>query len=289
MYHLSPERLQNYLEIATEAVTTAGKIVLDRLGKLEEIEEKGRPGDLVTEADKQAETAILEILQRHVSDHQVLAEESGQLGAHNDYLWAIDPLDGTTNYAHGYPVAAVSVGLLFRGIPQVGAIYNPFRNELFLGAKGLGATLNHKTIRVSQTEQLEKSLLVSGFAYDRRETQDNNYAEFCYLTHLTQGVRRSGSAALDLADVACGRLDGYWERGIHPWDIAAGLVILEEAGGKATAYDGSPIIISSGRILATNHKIHELLSQALMQASAWSFVFDSSNNLISKNSILKID
>jgi myo-inositol-1(or 4)-monophosphatase len=289
MNHLSSNELQNFLDIATEAVTSAGKIVLDRFGKLEAIEEKGR-GDLVTEADKQAEFSILEILQRHVSDHQILAEESGQLGElQNDYLWAIDPLDGTTNYAHGYPVAAISVGLLFQGIPQVGAIYNPFRNELFLGARGLGATLNHKPIRVSQTEQLEKSLLVSGFAYDRRETQDNNYAEFCYLTHLTQGVRRSGSAALDLADVACGRLDGYWERGIHLWDIAAGLVILEEAGGKATAYDGSPLVISSGRILATNDKIHELLSQALMQAAAWSFVFDDSNNLIGKNPILKIN
>jgi myo-inositol-1(or 4)-monophosphatase len=269
MGQLSSHQLQIFLDVATEAVMSAGAILLDRWGKIETIEEKGRPGDLVTEVDKKAEAAILAVLNRHVRDHQILAEESGQLGdGKNDYLWAIDPLDGTTNYAHGYPHAVVSVGLLVEGIPQVGAIYNPFRNELFRAAKGLGATLNRRPIRVSVTDCLSKSLLVTGFAYDRRETSDNNYTEFCYLTHLTQGVRRSGSAALDLTDVACGRLDGYWERGIHPWDIAAGIVILEEAGGKVTAYDESPLVIQSGRILATNGKIHTSLSQALKGASA---------------------
>jgi myo-inositol-1(or 4)-monophosphatase len=160
--------------------------------------------------------------------------------------------------------------LLVEGVPQVGAVYNPFRDELFRAAKGLGATLNRRPIYVSQTEQLKKSLLVTGFAYDRTETSDNNYAEFCHLTHLTQGVRRSGAAALDLVDVACGRLDGYWERGIKPWDIAAGIVILEEAGGKVTAYDDKKAIdIASGRILATNGKIHRSLSQALQETAEW--------------------
>lgn len=270
MGQLESDRLQIYLDVATEAVMSAGVILQDCWGKLETIEEKGRAGDLVTEADTKAEEAILAVLERHVSDHQILAEESGQLGnGENDYLWAIDPLDGTTNYAHGYPIAAVSVGLLVEGVPQVGAVYNPFRNELFRAARGLGATLNRRPIKVSQTEQLKKSLLVTGFAYDRTETTDNNYAEFCYLTHLTQGVRRSGAAALDLVDVACGRLDGYWERGIKPWDIAAGIVILEEAGGKITAYDESAIDISSGRILATNGKIHHSLSQALQETADW--------------------
>ncbi|MGK7876292.1 MAG: inositol monophosphatase family protein [Xenococcaceae cyanobacterium] len=262
----SPEQLQIFLDIATEAVMSAGVVLQDHWCQLETIEEKGRPGDLVTEADKKAEVEILKVLRRYVPDHQILAEESGQLGdTENEYLWTIDPLDGTTNYAHGYPIAAVSVGLLIGGIPQIGAVYNPFRNELFRAAKGLGATLNRRPIRVSQTAELGKSLLVTGFAYDRRETTDNNYAEFCHLTHLTQGVRRSGSAALDLTDVACGRLDGYWERGIHPWDIAAGIVLVEEAGGKVTAYDGSPLAIDSGRILATNGQIHTSLSKALME------------------------
>ncbi|NJM87487.1 MAG: inositol monophosphatase [Hydrococcus sp. RU_2_2] len=273
MNQLSRDRLHIFLDLATEAAMEAGAILLECWGKLENIEEKGRSGDLVTEADKKSEDAIIAILRRHVSDHQILAEESGQIGDRdNDYLWAIDPLDGTTNYAHGYPIAAVSIGLLFKGIPHIGVIYNPFHNELFRGAKGLGATLNRRPIRISKTESLDKSLLVSGFAYDRRETSDNNYAEFCYLTHLTQGVRRSGSAALDLADVACGRLDGYWERGINPWDIAAGIVILEEAGGIATAYDGSPLILESGRILATNGKIHVSLSKALKDAATYSFI-----------------
>ncbi|AFZ35007.1 Inositol-phosphate phosphatase [Stanieria cyanosphaera PCC 7437] len=262
----SIQQLQIFLDIATEAVMTAGVVLQNNWNKLEEIEEKGKPGDLVTEADKQAEKAIIQVLNRHVPEHSILAEESGKLGAiESEYLWAIDPLDGTTNYAHGYPVSAVSVGLMIDGVPQVGAVYNPFRNELFRAAKGLGASCNRRPIQVSQTQELSKSLLVTGFAYDRRETTDNNYAEFCYLTHLTQGVRRSGSASLDLTDVACGRLDGYWERGLSPWDITAGIVIVEEAGGKVTAYDGSEIQLNSGRILATNGHIHQSLSQALLE------------------------
>ncbi|MFN9176660.1 MAG: inositol monophosphatase family protein [Synechocystis sp.] len=261
---------QTYLEIATEAALAAGAILESLWGNVQQIQEKGYAGDLVTEADRQAEAVILAILKRHCPDHAILAEESGQLGnKDNPYCWAIDPLDGTTNFAHSYPVACVSIALLIHGIPAIGVIYNPFRHELFRAATGLGATLNRQPIQVSQTMDLTKSLLVSGFAYDRRETLDNNYAEFCHLTHLTQGVRRSGSAAIDLTDVACGRLDGYWERGIKPWDISAGVVILEEAGGQLSAYDGSPLDFNSGRILATNGKIHTALSQALAQSQDW--------------------
>lgn len=261
-----PEQLQILLDIATEAAMAAGVVLQDYLGKLETVEEKGRPGDLVTAADKAAEMIILDVLRRHVPHHQILTEESGQLGNEkSEYLWAIDPLDGTTNYAHQYPFFAVSIGLLIEGIPQVGAIFDPFHNELFRAARGLGATRNRRPIQVSKTTQLSRSLLVTGFAYDRRETTDNNYAEFCHFTHLTQGVRRSGSASLDMAHVACGRLDGYWERGIQPWDIAAGIVLVEEARGKVTAYDGSPLEIDSGRVLATNGYIHDLISQELQQ------------------------
>ena len=260
------QELLTFLDIASEAAYSAGAIVKNKFGNLNQIENKGRIGDLVTEADKAAEAAILKVIQRHFPHHQILAEESGTLGGDNNkYLWAIDPLDGTTNYAHGYPVAAVSIGLMIDGIPQVGVVYNPFRDELLRAAKGYGATCNRRPIRVSNTPKLEDTLLVTGFAYDRRETADNNYAEFCHLTHLTQGVRRSGSASIDLTDVACGRLDGYWERGLSPWDITAGIVILQEAGGQVTAYDGSPIDIKSGRILATNGLIHQSLSQALQE------------------------
>jgi myo-inositol-1(or 4)-monophosphatase len=263
---LSPDQLQRLLDIATEAALAGGGVLQAYVGKLEEVEEKGRPGDLVTEADKAAEAAILAVIRRHFPQHGILAEESGRVGEiTSEYLWAIDPLDGTTNYAHQYPFYATSIGLLVEGICRVGVIFDPFRQELFRAAHGLGATLNRRSIQVSQVADLRKSLLVTGFAYDRRETTDNNYAEFCHLTDLTQGVRRGGAAALDLAYVACGRLDGFWERGLSAWDMAAGVVIVEEAGGNVTAYDRSPFKIESGRILATNGRIHQSLSQELLQ------------------------
>lgn len=267
----SPEQLQIFLDIATEAVLRAGVILQDHWGKLQTIEEKGFSGDLVTEVDKKSEAAILNVLKYQVPDHGILAEESGILGnPDSPYLWAIDPLDGTTNYAHGYPMSCISVGLMIQGVPRVGAIYDPFADELFRAAQGLGATRNRRPIQVSSTPTLTKSLLVTGFAYDRRETPDQNYGEFCYLTHLTQGVRRGGSAALDLAYIACGRLDGYWERGIKPWDIVAGVILVQEAGGIVTAYDETPLDIQSGRILATNGNIHHPLSQALLNTPSLS-------------------
>lgn len=269
------QSIEQLLDIATVAARAGGVILNKYWGKQLEIKEKGRVGDLVTQVDKQAETEILQIIKRYYPHHQILAEESGKLGQENsDYLWVIDPLDGTTNYAHGYPQSAVSVGLLINGIPSVGVVYNPMRNELWKAGKGLGATLNDVKIQVSTTNKLINSLLVTGFAYDWTEVEDNNYAEFCYLTHLTQGVRRGGSASLDLCDVATGRLDGYWERGLSPWDLAGGVVIVEEAGGKVSAYDESQFDLNSGRILATNGYLHSELSQTLQKTphdSAFSF------------------
>jgi myo-inositol-1(or 4)-monophosphatase len=263
-----PEQLTHFLEAATEIALAAGQVVLSYADKLA-IEEKGRPGDLVTAADKGSEQLILEQLRSLFPDHSILAEESGAQGSsQSEYLWAIDPLDGTTNYAHQYPIYAVSIGLLIQGRPSVGVVYNPATGQLFRAALGLGATCNGKVLEVSATKELKSSLLVTGFAYDRRETPDNNYREFCYLTHLTQGVRRSGSASLDLAYVAKGNFDGYWERGLSPWDLAAGVVLVEEAGGKITAYDQGPLDLNSGRILATNGLIHDQLSQALLHTPA---------------------
>ncbi len=270
------------LAVATEAALAGGKILQAYWGKLATIEEKGRSGDLVTIADKESEAAVLGIIQRAFPDHEILAEESGRLGSNaSPYLWAIDPLDGTTNYAHQYPFSAVSIGLLVNGIPQVGVIFDPYHQELFAGATGLGATVtqfpfdssSQQKLSVSSTAALKDSLLVTGFAYDRRDTLDNNYAEFCYLTHLTQGVRRGGAAAIDLAYVAGGRLDGYWERGLSTWDLAAGVVLVREAGGLVTAYDQSPIDLSSGRILATNGQIHGQLSQALTDVRPYRAAF----------------
>ncbi|MDX2255929.1 MAG: inositol monophosphatase family protein [Pseudanabaenaceae cyanobacterium bins.39] len=260
---VSKEQLQTFLDIATEAACAAGAVLKSYWGNLGEVEEK-RPGDLVTIADKQSEAMVLSILQRHFPDHGILAEESGVLGnSQSRYLWAIDPLDGTTNFAHQYPFSSVSIALLIDGLPAVGAIYDPFRDEIFRAAIGLGATRNRQPIRVSQVAELNRSLLVTGFAYDRTRTDDNNYAEFCHFTHITQGVRRGGSAAMDLAYVACGRLDGYWERGLSLWDLAAGVVLIREAGGLVTAYDGSEFIPQSGRLLATNGALHQQMIDEL--------------------------
>jgi myo-inositol-1(or 4)-monophosphatase len=263
---MNQKQLQIFLDVATEAALAGGAVLQSYWGNLDSIQEKGRPGDLVTAADKESERVVLDVLTRHFPDCAILAEESGAIGRRDTpYLWAIDPLDGTTNFAHQYPDFAVSIGLLVEGVPHVGVIYDPLHDKLFRAAIGLGATCNRRPIRVSQTAELAHSLLVTGFAYDRRETADNNYAEFCHLTHLTQGVRRSGSASIDLSRVACGQLDGYWERGLSPWDLAAGIVLVREAGGRVTAYDGSPFAIESGRILATNGHLHEPLSRELQQ------------------------
>lgn len=257
--------LQPFLNVATEAAIAAEEVLMSYLGRCE-AQEKGRPGDLVTQADKASEAKILQILRTSLPDHAIMTEESGQFGdRHNPYLWVIDPLDGTTNFAHQYPVFSVSIGLMIHGIPRVGVILDPSQHRLYQAVSGGGAMCNQQPIHVSPTSQLQHSLLVTGFAYDRRETPDNNYAEFCYLTHLTQGVRRGGSAAIDLAHIASGRLDGYWERGLCPWDIVAGIVLVQEAGGVVSAYDGSGVDIQSGRILATNGLIHSELSQALSQ------------------------
>ncbi|MEB3212155.1 MAG: inositol monophosphatase family protein [Leptolyngbyaceae bacterium] len=262
----SEHQLLTFLDIATEAALAAGAVLRDYVGHIDDtIHQKGRPGDLVTAADKDAEKAVLAVLKRHVPDHDILAEESGEMGDRtSDFRWAIDPLDGTTNYAHQYPFYAVSIGLLYQGTPWLGVVYDPSHDDLFRAAKGMGATCNRRPIHVSQTQELAKSLLVTGFAYDRRETSDNNYAEFCHLTHKTRGVRRGGAASIDLAYVACGRLDGYWERGLSPWDLAAGVVLVEEAGGTVTAYDQAPFEVETGRILATNGKIHHELSDVLV-------------------------
>lgn len=270
----SDRDLQTWLDVATEAAQSAGAVLQHYWGNLQDVREKGRSGDLVTEADRAAEAVVMAVLERHLpTSHGMLAEESGASGQGGSaFLWAIDPLDGTTNYTHQYPFCSVSIGLLFEGEPILGVVYNPILTELFQAAKGLGATFNRQPIRVSTTDNLAQSLLVTGFAYDRCDTADNNYAEFCQFTHLTQGVRRGGSAAVDLAYVACGRLDGYWERGLSPWDIAAGIALVREAGGNVTAYDQSPLVVKSGRLLATNGHLHGAMATVLQQVKPLDFV-----------------
>lgn len=269
----SPD-LERRLDVATEAAMAAAALLREtrRTGNLE-IQEKG-PGDLVTQADRASEDLILNLIARHFPEDAILTEESGHHGTpEGELCWVIDPLDGTTNYAHGYPFASVSIGLLDQQRPVLGVICDVFYQTLFRASQGGGASCDRRPIQVSEVPILSQSLLVTGFAYDRHQTQDNNYAEFCHFTHLTQGVRRGGSAALDLAHVACGWLDGYWERGLSPWDIAAGIVLVQEAGGEVTAYDGSPVDIFSGRVLASNGKLHSQLQSELAQVTPLQEVF----------------
>lgn len=255
-------------EVALAAAKEGAIYLKKYLGKLSSIRCKTSNTDLVTEADEASEVAIKEIIGRAFPNDGVLAEESG--GPEiltQDRLWVIDPLDGTTNYTHQYPFFAISIALLCKGEPVVGIIYNPFFNELFTAVKGKGSFLNQEPIKVSCAETIESSLLATGFSYDRNSNPDNNYAQFCLLTSLCQGVRRCGSASIDLAYVAAGRLDGYWERGLQPWDVAAGTLIVNEAGGEVTGYENNQINLFNGRIVASNRIIHKELCDTITKLS----------------------
>lgn len=250
------------LQTALDAAAIGGKALKKYWGRLNHIEEKAYTGDLVTEADKESERCIMELIQSAYPSHAILSEEAGASGE-SKVLWVIDPLDGTTNFTHCYPFVCISIAVYVDGVPEAGVIYNPILEELYHATKGGGAFCNGTKMHVSKTEQLSKALLATGFSYDRRETRDNNYAEFAALTNATQGVRRAGSAALDLAYLAKGSLDGYWERGLQPWDMAAGILLVQEAGGKVTAYNEEPFDLYSGRILASNGLLHGEIAEEL--------------------------
>jgi myo-inositol-1(or 4)-monophosphatase len=255
---MDQKSLQECLDFAVNVAGESGKVLKKYWGKLSHIEEKEFAWDLVTEADKESEEVILNLLQKEYPSYDILSEESGlKEKNHSEYLWVVDPLDGTTNYTHQYPMVSVSIALTYKENPVIGVVYNPIYEELIAAADGLGCTMNGEHVQVSKAAALSQSLLATGFAYDRLTTSDNNYAEFCHLTNHSQGVRRGGSAALDLAYVAAGRLDGFWERGLKFWDIAAGVVLIKEAGGCATSYSGGTLDLKSGRILASNGLIHK--------------------------------
>ncbi len=260
---LTNNQIQILIKIAKEAAILGGDSLISHYGRINMIRNKGREGDLVTNADIETEKIIIDYLTKKTPDISLIAEESGIIGKTDELAWCIDPLDGTTNFTHGYPLFATSIGLIWKGVRVMGAISIPFLKEMYWGAPKLGVYKNQDPIRVSSTKALKDSLLVTGFAYDRHQTLDNNYAEFCWLTHKTQGVRRGGAAAVDLAFVAAGRIDGYWERGLSPWDLAAGVALVDLAGGVITDYKGLEFNINSGRVLAacegiTNEMLIEL-------------------------------
>lgn len=254
------ERLAAVARLAAEA---GGNQLRQHFGRLQQVREKGRSGDLVTEADHAAEAAVLALLEAKTPEIGVLAEESGSRPRPGDLEWCVDPLDGTTNYAHSYPLFGTSVGLCWRGVPLLGALAAPGLDQLYWAAPGLGSWCNGSRLAVSNCPSLEQALLVTGFAYDRRSRLDNNYAEFAWFSHRTQGVRRGGSVALDLAFVAAGKLDGIWERGLSPWDLAAGVVLVEQAGGVVSAYDGSDFALDSGRVLACGATLQPAMIEGL--------------------------
>jgi myo-inositol-1(or 4)-monophosphatase len=224
------------------------------------IEYKGE-ADLVTEADRASEKLILQRIRAHWPSHDVIGEEGAKIETGSDYRWYVDPLDGTTNFAHSYPVFCVSLGLAFRGKGQAAVLYDPTRDELFAAERGKGAFLNGRTIEVSKVSSLAQSLVSTGFPSHKRHKNPNIYF-YHQLTLRTHGVRRAGSAALDLASVACGRYEGFWEFNLNAWDTAAGILIVEEAGGKVTGFQGQPLAITDRDVMATNGLIHaELLHE----------------------------
>jgi myo-inositol-1(or 4)-monophosphatase len=254
------------LDAAIEAAKRAGIYLMEALEQKRDISKKGIV-DIVTDADKGAEMIIHNIISEEYPDDEFLAEEGTQDKGSTGLTWIVDPLDGTTNYAHRFPVFCVSIGLVKDGIPQAGVIYNPNLDELFSAHRGEGAFLNGDPIKVSDNNQLINSLLATGFPYDIRDSDADNMNNFyAFYKNGAQAVRRAGSAALDLAYTACGRFDGFWEMKLHPWDIAAGVLLVEEAGGKITDFDGNQMDLLKGEIVASNPAIHNEMLKVLREA-----------------------
>jgi myo-inositol-1(or 4)-monophosphatase len=247
--------MPNLSEIESLA-RSAGEILRAGYGRKHQITSKGEI-DLVTEIDRQSEAFLIGEINRRYTGHRILAEESGNQAGEDCCLWYIDPLDGTVNYAHGVPLFAVSIGLQVDGVLKFGVIYDPIQDECFSAERGRGAWLNGEPVHVSNTQDLLHSLLVTGFPYDIRENPDNNLDHYAHFSLRSQGVRRYGSAAIDLCYVACGRLDGFWELRLSPWDVAAGAVIALEAGARVTDIHGGPDFIQEyGSILVAPPAIH---------------------------------
>jgi myo-inositol-1(or 4)-monophosphatase len=249
--------------VAIRAARAAGRIHLKRLSHTN-ISRKSNAIDLVTEADHESEAAVIDVLQRAFPDHTILAEEGGgSSDGAGEHRWIIDPLDGTTNFAHSFPQFCVSIGYERRGRIQLAVILDAFKRELFVARRGAGAYLNHKPIRVSHVRTLDMSLLVTGFPYDRRERRRFYLCFWEAFMLRTHGVRRTGSAALDLAWVACGRVDAFWEFGLKPWDVAAGSLLVEEAGGRVSNMDGTKLDINAAQIIASNGRLHQQMVETL--------------------------
>ncbi len=260
------------LGIAVRAARRAGALINRAARDVDVLPvTRKRHNDFVTEVDKSAERAIIDILHRAYPDHAILAEESGATAGkagESEYTWIIDPLDGTTNFIHGFPQYAVSIGVRHKGVLAHGVIYDPTKNELFTASRGRGAFLDERRIRVSKRLQLEEALIGTGFPFRDLQSLDEYLAMFREFTIRTAGIRRAGAAALDIAYVAAGRLDGFWEMGLSPWDMAAGALMVQEAGGLVGDFRGDSGYLESGRIVCGNPKIFSQMLQVIGPVAA---------------------
>lgn len=253
-----------YRTVAADAALTAGRIQRARLGTDIGVENKGEL-DLVTEVDRACEAAILARLRRSFPTHDFVAEESAPSLSGSEYVWYIDPLDGTTNYAHKYPFFCTSIALARNETVIASAVYDPVKDELFTAARGRGASCNGSPLRVSPSRDLLRSVFVTGFPYDLRDDVRHTLRLFERFLHHARALRRDGAAALDLAYLAAGRIDGYFEERLKPWDVLAGSLLVEEAGGRVSRFDGSPIGISADEVVASNGGTHEAMLRVLAE------------------------
>ncbi|MBN9483756.1 MAG: inositol monophosphatase [Bacteroidetes bacterium 43-93] len=249
--------MEQLKQVLLEATKEAGKIIQQYFQGSFNIENKEGINNLVTEVDKHSEKAIIDIIRKNYPEHSIISEEEGEMLQESDYQWIIDPIDGTVNFAHGIPICCVSIGLKHKDELLLGAVYNPMMNELFFAEKGKGAYLNDKPIRVSSKTNFAKACLVTGFPYKWPNSSEHPIRVFERFILEGLPVRRLGSAAIDLCWVACGRFDGFWEYNLSSWDVAAGYLIVQEAGGRITNFDGAPYSVFDKETLATNGHIHE--------------------------------
>ncbi|MBM3285018.1 MAG: inositol monophosphatase, partial [Candidatus Aminicenantes bacterium] len=266
-----------FLGAAEQAAREAGRMLKEGMDARREVFFKGKV-DLVTNFDRQAQEMIFDRLSADFPGHGFLAEEGLRREPEKDFLWVIDPLDGTTNYAHRFPIFCISIALQFRGRTVLGLVYDPMREEMFQAVEGKGGTLNGEKIRVSRVDDLDRSLLATGFPYDVRESRINNIDHFNDFVVRAQAVRRCGSAALDLCYVGCGRFDGFWELKLKPWDVAAAALVVKEAGGRLSDFDGAEFRIDGAEVLASNGLIHEAMIQVLQMGKARRLVEQKGGN-----------
>lgn len=253
--------------VAADAALAAGRIQKARLGTEIGIQNKGEL-DLVTEVDRACEAAILARLRRSFPDHDIVAEESAPSLSGSEYVWYVDPLDGTTNFAHNYPFFCTSIALTRAKQVIASAVYDPVKDELFTAARGRGATCNGTPLRVTRSSDLLRSVFLTGFPYDLRDDVSHTLRLFERFLHHARALRRDGAAALDLAYLAAGRIDGYFEERLHSWDVLAGALLVEEAGGRVSRFDGSPIGVSADEVVASNGLLHEAMLKVLAEETA---------------------